>query len=132
MSLLASKDVSTRDAMMILGWESPEMIKVYERMLEAARGDADKRALELVNELSALKYVVPEPVTQEKLQPTETALRDLVAKYSNITVGHIYDISEAAVRKWLKKYEIKRIRRIESADIGDDEIQKIREALKNV
>ena len=131
MSLLASKDVSTRDAMMILGWESPEMIKVYERMLEAARGDSDKRALKLVNEISALKYVVPEPVTQQKLQPTETVLRDLVAKYSNITVGDIYDISEAAVRKWLKKYEIKRTRRIESADISDEEIEIIKGKLQN-
>ncbi len=132
MSLLASKDVSTRDAMHIMGWESPEMIKVYERMLEAARGDSDKRALKLVKEITALKYVVPEPEIPKELNPSEKALRELVEKYSNVTTGKVYNISEAAVRKWLKKYEIKRTRRIESANIGDDEILAIREALKNV
>lgn len=132
MSLLASKDVSTRDAMRIMGWESPEMIRVYERMLEAARGDSDKRALELVNGLSALKYKVPEPVTPKEFRPAASALQYLVAKYSNVTVGKVYGISEAAVRKWLKKYGIKRPRRIESAEISDDKIIAIREELQNV
>ena len=130
MSLLASKDVSTRDAMRIMGWESPEMIKVYERMLEAARGDADKRALELVNELSALKYILKAPpLIQKELNPTEVVLRELMGKYSNVTIGKVYGITSTAVAKWLKKFGIERARRIESAEVTDAELEEIRKGL---
>lgn len=132
MSLLAGKDVSVRLAMNIMGWKSPEMIKTYERMLEDAQGEADKLALKLVKELSALKYVVPTPpLIQNELKPTALTLRELVEKHSNLFIGKIYGISEAAVRKWQKKFGIKRTRRIESADISADEILAIREYLKN-
>ena len=131
MSLLASHDVSTRDAMRVMGWESPEMIKVYERMLESARGDADNRVLKLINKLSALKYDLPVPFVQHELKPTITVLRELVSKYSNAAIGKIYGISEAAIRKWQKKYGIKRTRRIESAEVTDTELEEIRKGLKN-
>ena len=131
MSLLASPDVSTRDAMRVIGWESPEMIKVYERMLESARGDADNRVLKLINKLSALKYDLPVPFVQHELKPTITVLRELVSKYSNAAIGKIYGISEAAIRKWQKKYGIKRTRRIESAEVTDTELEEIRKGLKN-
>jgi integrase len=132
MSLLASKDVSTRDAMRMMGWESPEMIRIYEKMLEKARGDSDRRAQELVDSLDELKFDIPECVAAErKLVPTEDALRELVDKYSNITIGKIYNnISEAAVRKALRKFGIERTKRIESADVTDKDIEKIRKALK--
>lgn len=133
MSLLASKDVSTRDAMRIMGWESSEMIQVYEKMLEEARGDSDKRALALVNDLATLKFALPPPVIPQKaLTPTVEALQEFVEKYSNVTIGKVYGITSTAVAKWLKKFGIERTRRIESADISDDEILAIREALKNV
>ena len=64
--------------------------------------------------------------------PTVEALRELVEKYSNVTIGKVYGITSTAVAKWLKKFEIERSRRIESADIGEDEILKIRKTLKNV
>ena len=133
MSLLASKDVSTRDAMRIMGWESSEMIQVYEKMLEEARGDSDKRALALVNDLTALKFALPPPaIPQKALTPTDEALRELVERYSNVTIGKVYGISSTAVAKWLKKFGIERTRRIESAGISADEILAIRETLKNV
>ena len=130
MSLLASKDVSTRDAMNIMGWESSEMIQVYEKMLEEARGDSDKRALALVNDLTALKFALPPPaISQKALTPTDEALRELVERYSNVTIGKVYGISSTAVAKWLKKFGIKRTRRIESAEVTDTELEEIRRQL---
>lgn len=130
MSLLASKDVSARDAMTMMAWESPEMIQVYEKMLEKARGDSDARTMKLVNSISELHYKVPEVVLPAPvLKPTKEALADLVDRYSNITISKIYDISEAAIRKHLKKHGIIRSQRIESADLSDEEIEKIRRSL---
>ena len=130
MSLLASKDVSTRDAMTMMAWESPEMIQVYEKMLEKARGDSDIRTMKLVNSINELNYNVPEvSIPTPKLKPTEIALRELILLYSNIGIGEIYGMSEAAIRKHLKKYGIVRAKRIESADISGDKIQEIREKL---
>lgn len=130
MSLLAEKNISTKDAMRMMGWESPEMIKIYVKMLESARGDADRRATKYVNSLTELNYELPEVVSE--LKPNSEALSSLIHKYSNVTIGKIYGISEAAVRKWLDKSGIKRTIRIESADISDDAILAIREDLKNV
>jgi integrase len=130
MSLLAAKDVSTRDAMRMLGWESPEMIRVYEKMLEEARGDADKRAVALVNSIEQLQYDVPEVVEQETLRPSDDMLRALVDQYSNRTIGRLFDVSDVAVGKWMAKYGIKRARRILSGDVSDEEIAAIRERLK--
>ena len=132
MSILASKDVSTRDAMRMMGWESPEMIKVYERILEKARGDADKRALDLVNNLAELKFKVPAMQTADSpLKPTAKALRQLVASYSNCTIGKIYGMSNVAAAKWMKKLGITRGKRIESATVDDDALAKIREELRH-
>ena len=130
MSLLASKDVSIRMAMRIMGWLSPEMIKVYERELEKARGEADKRSLELINSLEELQIKIPEVVSPAPvLKPTKEALIDLIDTYSNVTLGRIYNISEAAIRKHLNKHGIVRTRRIESADLSDEDIEKIRRSL---
>ena len=101
-------------------------------MLEEARGDSDKRALALVNDLAALKFALPTPAIPLKvLTPTDEALRELVERYSNVTIGKVYSITSTAVGKWLKKYGIERTRRIESAGINDDELERIRERLKN-
>ncbi len=130
MSLLAAKDVSSRDAMRMLGWESPEMIQVYEKMLEKARGDSDKRAFELVSNIEELKFDIPESTKKEALRPTKTNLEALIETYSNCTIGKIYGISETAVRKWLRKYGIVRGKRVIS-DISEEDIQKIRNELKS-
>ncbi|HBC89238.1 MAG TPA: hypothetical protein DCZ94_20045 [Lentisphaeria bacterium] len=128
MSLLAKQDVSIRDAMRMMGWESVEMIRVYERELEKAKEFADKRALKLMENIDEFKMDIPESCI--KLEPTAEALQSLSAKYSNITIGKIYDVTEGGVRKWLDKFGIKREKRIESADVPDKEIERIRKELQ--
>ena len=61
-------------------------------------------------------------------QPDKEQLQRLVDQYSNITIGKIYGVSEAAVRKWMDK-SVLRTRRIESADISASEIERIRKEL---
>lgn len=129
MSLLASKDVSSRDAMKMLGWESMEMIRVYEKMLEKAQREYELRAKELVNSIKELKVEIPEPA-KKKLQPTKAALETLIAEYSNRTIGEIYDISETAVRKWMKKFGVTRGQRIISADVSEADILAVRQKLE--
>ncbi len=129
MSLLAKQDVSIRDAMRIMGWESVEMIRVYERELEKTRKNADERTLKIIGQIEEFDITIPDCNAEKKLVPTEDALRELIEKYSNVTIGRIYAISEAAVRKWLKKFSIERTKRIESADVSDKKIEKIRENL---
>ena len=127
MSLLAKQDVSIRDAMRMMGWESVDMIRVYERELEKAKEFADKRAIKLMENIDEFKMELPEG--HIKLEPTAEALETLSAKYSNITIGKVYDVTEAGVRKWLTKFAIVRKKRIESANVGDAEIEKIRSGI---
>ena len=128
MSLLASKDVSSRDAMKMLGWESMEMIRVYEKMLEKAQGEYERRAKKLVDSIDELKVDIPEPA-KEKLRPTKAALEALVTDYSNRTIGKIYGISDVAINKWLKKFGISRDKRVISSDVSEDDILAIRKRL---
>ena len=126
MSMLAAKQVSTRDAMRWFAWESPDMIKVYERELEKARGDADQRALKLVESMSELLMEPPE--IPKVLAKDADTLRSLSVKYSNISMGRIYGVSEAAVRKWLDQHGITRPHRVFS-DLSEKEALSIREGL---
>jgi len=104
MSMLAAEDVSTRDAMRIMGWESPEMIKVYEKMLDKARGDADRRATALIDRLDGLKITIPEiPVKVPPARPSLPELTELIKTHSNVEIANIYKVSETAVRKWRNK-----------------------------
>lgn len=127
MSLLASKDVSMRMAMRIMGWLSPEMIKVYERELEKAKGEADKRSLELISGMDELDMDIPEVVAP--LVPTKDSLTRLVNEYSNIAIGKIYGVSEASIRNHLKKHSVVREKHIKSADLGNEDIQALRNGL---
>jgi integrase len=130
MSLLAQRDVSARDAMRIMGWESPAMIEIYERELERARGDADTRAIKLIGAIDELQEAAPEATEPQKpLRPTEKMLRDLVEKYSNLSIGRIFDVSSVAVKKWLDKCGIIRQRRIQSNLSDKKTIRKIRAEL---
>jgi len=129
MSLLASKDVSTRDAMRIMAWESPEMIRVYEQELEKARGDADERARKLIDSLDELKMDIPEVTEKIEFKPTKEALEGLMPKYSNETIGKIYDMSGVAVKKWMRKFGLERAKRIESADVTGTQLAEIRRTL---
>lgn len=131
MSLLARRNVSIRDAMRIMGWKSMEMVRLYERELEKAKMDADKRTLKLVEEIEEFNLRLPEAVeTTHRLQPTKEKLTRLSAQYSNIAIGRIYGMTEAAVRKWMVKLDVKRQKRIESPELTDGEISRIRAELE--
>ena len=131
MSLLAQQDVSARDAMRIMGWESPAMIEVYERELERAKGDADTRALKLIGSINELKISTPKITEPSKpFRPTGNQLKNLVEKYSNVTIGKIFGVSSVAVKKWLDKYGISHAGRIQSNITDDKALAKIRDGLK--
>jgi hypothetical protein len=114
-------------AMRIMGWLSPEMIRVYERELEKARGEADKRSLEIINSIDELELEIPKINT--RLKPTKEPLETFIQKYSNITIGKIYMTSEATIRKYIKQYEIARKTPIKPRKITDKQIKKIRQSL---
>lgn len=131
MSLLAMKQIPYRDAMVMLGWNNMEMVQVYEKMLQKARGDQDQRnknlidsLTELVTPLEGIKASLP------RLYPTRPALGFLIDRYSNITIGRIYDISSVAVGHWLKRYGLTRTDRIISDKVTEEEILKVREGLR--
>lgn len=131
MSLLASKQVPLRDAMTIFGWESMEMVRIYTKMLEQARGDMDKRNRELFDNLSELQSDVPVvEIVPERLKPTKDALQRLMPLYSNRAIGLIYDISDVAVKNWMMKFGLSRSKRLLSPDLTEEEILKIREELQ--
>lgn len=131
MSLLAAKDCPMRDAMNIFGWESAEMVKLYTKMLEKARGDMDKRTRELFNNLSELQSDVPVvEIIPKCLKPTKDALQKLIPLYSNRAIGLIYDISDVAVKNWMMKFGLSRNKRLLSPDLTEEEILNIRKELQ--
>lgn len=129
MTLLAAKNVEVRDAMDMLGWESVEMMRLYEKLLAKGREARDQRNKELIDNLSELQFKVPEP-KPDRLWPTKEALEQLIESYSNITIGKIYGISSKAVGNWLEKFDLKRQGRILSPDVTEAEIEKIQLKLK--
>lgn len=130
MSWLAAKDCPIRDAMNIFGWESVEMVKLYTKMLEKARGDMDDRCKKLFATMEEINFEVPEEAKKiQPLRPTPEALSRLVNQYSNRTIGLIYNISDVAVKKWMDKFGVLRSRRVCNNIIEEDEIQKIRQEL---
>ena len=58
------------------------------------------------------------------LRPTPEILAALVKGYSNILIGRVFGVSEASVRKWLRKWGIVRRQRqltkdgMTEADVG--------------
>lgn len=129
MTLLATKNVEVRDAMDMLGWESVEMMRLYEKLLAKGREARDQRNKKLIDNLSELQFEVPEP-KPDRLWPTKEALEQLIESYSNITIGKIYGISSKAVGNWLEKFGLMRQGRILSPDVTEEEILKIREELQ--
>ena len=119
-----------RDAMRIFCWESVEMIKLYTKMLEKARGDMDARCKKLFAVTEEINFEVPEEAKKmQPLRPTPEALSRLVNRYSNRTIGLIYNISDVAVKNWMDKFGVLRSRRVCNKIIEEDEIQKIRQEL---
>jgi len=131
MSLLAAKQMPIRDAMTIFGWESMEMVRVYTKMLEQARGDMDKRNKEFFDNMTELQHDIPQiEVVAARLQPTKEAMQRLINQYSNRTIGIIYNISDVAVKNWMDKFGVMRNSRINSSDISEAEILRIRQELQ--
>ncbi|MDD2403862.1 MAG: tyrosine-type recombinase/integrase, partial [Victivallaceae bacterium] len=128
MTLLAERNVEVRDAMNMLGWESVEMMRLYEKIRAKGREARDQRNKEHINNLVELKFEIPEPKSQP-LCPTKEALKRLILLYSNVTIGKIYGISSKAVGNWLVKFRLKRQGRILSPDVKVDEIQRVRREL---
>lgn len=118
--------------MRMLGWSSMEMVRNYEREMEELKAESDMRSINAVCNMPELKFSAAEisSTPQEKFQLTKDILEQLIARYSNLTIGKIYKISNVAVKHWLDKFGLKREKRIESADISDEEIQRIRISLQ--
>lgn len=127
MSLLAAKQVPIADAMTMLGWESIEMVKLYTKMLEKAKGDMDFRNFKVLNQMQELNITLPS--AEVKLIPTPKALVSLMPMYSNIAIGKIYGISDSAIHKWQRKFGLFRSKRVESPEITAAEIANIRNHL---
>ena len=124
MSLLASKQVPIADAMAMLGWESVEMVRLYTKLLEKAKGDMDKRNQTIIQQMQEL--VIPLPEATAKMVPRKADLQKLTTRYSNVAIGKIYGISDVAIHKWMKKFGIVRTQRVESPDMPPEVIDRIR------
>jgi len=59
----------------------------------------------------------------------EPNLRYVAERYSNVAIAQAVDVSEAAVRKWLKRWGIKRTRRVFSGDLDELAVSDIRDHL---
>ena len=130
-TLLGTSDTSYRTVMEMLGWSSWSMLKIYEKKYSYNSNARDREKLESLKRLGVLSESVQGIVPAlPRLHPTKEALEKLLPSYSNITIGKIYEISDVAVKKWLDKFSLKREKRIESPDLTDEEIQKIRAELQ--
>ncbi|MBE6404270.1 MAG: hypothetical protein E7039_11255 [Lentisphaerae bacterium] len=124
MSLLASKQVPIADAMAMLGWESVEMVRLYTKLLEKAKGDMDNRNKAVIQQMQEL--VIPLPQATAKIVPCKADLQKLINLYSNVAIGKIYGVSDVAIHKWMQKFGIVRTQRLESPDMPPEVIDRIR------
>lgn len=72
----------------------------------------------------------PQPADEGPLRPPPEVLAGLAERYSNITIGKICLVSEAAVRKWLRDAGIERSRRIVSTNLPEWQIALLRGDLR--
>ena len=107
------------------------MLKIYEKKYLFNSDAKDKEKTDSVNNLlilsKSLSGIVP---TSPELRPTKNALIRLVSVFSNVAIGKIYGISDVAVKKWMRKFDVRRTRRILSSDLSHNEINQIREELR--
>ena len=107
------------------------MLKIYEKKYQFNSGEKDKEKTDSVNNLLILSKSVSGLVpASPELRPTKNALIRLVSVFSNVAIGKIYGISDVAVKKWMRKWDVQRTRRILSSDLSHDEINQIREELR--
>jgi len=133
MSLLAAEDVSTRDAMRMMGWSSPDMIQVYEKMLQRTKNDYDRRSRKLVDNIDELKIAVPEVTVTPRdctLKITQPLLQRLVPLFSYEDIGRIFGISGVAVKKHAKKYHLERTSSSRKPVHTQQEIAAVRQELQ--
>ena len=107
------------------------MLKIYEKKYLFNSDAKDKEKTDSVNNLLILSKSVSGIVpTSPELRPTKNALIRLVSVFSNVAIGKIYGISDVAVKKWMRKFDVRRTRRILSSDLSHNEINQIREELR--
>jgi integrase len=73
---------------------------------------------------------VPHEPAQEPLRPSPEMLRELTERLSNLAIAKICQVSEAAVRKWLKEYRIQREGRVQTGKLSDVEVILLRSELR--
>ncbi len=129
MSLLAAENTPFANAMEMLGWESYEMVLHYTKLLKKVREAMDKSNKNLLDNLKGLQCDIPQPCSKsEPFRPDKETMTRLMEQYSDVAIGKIYGISSKAVGNWLKRFGLKREKRIESP-ITEEEIKAIREKL---
>lgn len=125
---LEKAGVDRRTVQGIVGHGSDSVTRLYNhdrqssRVIETALPRLQMDILECGTPLEIQKY-------EAKLAPTASSLRQLVAKYSNETIGQIYGMSGSAIHKWLVKFGIKRSGRVMSGKLDEAELEKIRKKL---
>lgn len=130
-TLFGNHNTEYRTVMEIMGWSSWNMLKIYEKKYQFNSGEKDKEKTDSVNNLLILSKSVSGLVpASPELRPTKNALIRLVSVFSNVAIGKIYGISDVAVKKWMRKWDVQRTRRILSSDLSHDEINQIREELR--
>lgn len=128
---LAMMQTHYRDAMRMLGWTSIKMVRLYEKEMEDAKRESDKRSEIAINNMPIIRIPTIEVTRKvEHLLPQKEVLERFINIYSNITIGKIYDISSVAVGHWLKRYGLTRTDRIISDKVTEEEIRKVREELR--
>lgn len=60
------------------------------------------------------------------LRPNVEILARLMMSYSNVTIAKVFDVSDVAVKKWMKKYGLKRDGRVINTGLDEEAIQRIR------
>ena len=67
---------------------------------------------------------------EEELRPTPALLAGMVQRYSNVLIGRICQVSEMAVRKWLKTAGIVRPKRVIKPDLPESQVALLRADLR--
>ena len=130
-TLLGYNNTEYRTVMEMMGWNSWNMLKVYEKKYQFNSRSRDLEKIRSVEKLGILSSCIAGIVpVAPKLQPTKEALEKLLPTYSNVAIGRIYGISDVAIGNWLDKFGLVREKRIESPDLSEAEIQRIREELQ--
>ena len=67
---------------------------------------------------------------EEQLRPTPALLAEMVKRYPNVLIGRICQVSEMAVRKWLKTAGIVRPKRVIKPELPESQVALLRADLR--